>query len=106
MNAQRALRQNDGWGMVFMVALLGLAVAALVVLTPWHIRDLPGGDRPSSSSRDTVVEVQSPQGAWVSPPEATGDDPAVQWRATVQGVGLQTTPRELAPVQLESQVNR
>jgi hypothetical protein len=61
MNGQRSLEEDAGWGMVFAVALLGLAVAALVVLTPWHLRDLPGaGDH--TSPRDTVVEVQSSNG--------------------------------------------
>jgi hypothetical protein len=37
MNGRRATRQSAGWGTVVMVAFLGVALAALVVLTPWRI---------------------------------------------------------------------
>jgi hypothetical protein len=67
MNGRYELRQSTGWGTVVLVAVLGLVLAALVVLTPWHVSDLPGAGGGASPPRDTVVEVRAPA---VGPVEA------------------------------------
>jgi|RhiMetdeSRZDD1v2_1073273.scaffolds.fasta_scaffold3614817_1 hypothetical protein len=69
MNSRRDVAQSAGWGTVLAVALLGIALAALVVLMPWHVSDLPGGSKSSSSSRGTVVEVRAP-GLTIAEPAA------------------------------------
>jgi hypothetical protein len=46
--------------MVVAVALVGIALAALVVLTPWHIGGPPAPREGLSSQRDAVSEVQHP----------------------------------------------
>ena len=58
MNGGQTIGSNTGFGMVFLVALLGLALASLVVLTPWHSSDLPGGGHSHN-----VVEKQAPRQA-------------------------------------------
>jgi hypothetical protein len=57
MSGQRVAQEDDGWGMVFVVALLGLTLAALVVLTPWHLSDLSGQRKGPQSARDSVIKV-------------------------------------------------
>jgi hypothetical protein len=51
--------------MVFLVALLGLALASLVVLTPWHMSDLNGG-----AQHGAAVEKHAPGGGRVLTPAA------------------------------------
>jgi hypothetical protein len=60
MRGSSALAQSAEWGIVVAVPLLGLAVAALVALTPWHLSDLPGGHQPPG--HQPAVEVRAPQG--------------------------------------------
>jgi hypothetical protein len=60
MSGPRVSQQEGGWGMVFAVALLGLALAALVVLTPWHLRDLSGQRTGPQSAHDSVITVHAP----------------------------------------------
>ncbi len=43
---ERAGSRWGEWPLILAVAAIGLVVAAVVALTPWHVRDLPGGDRP------------------------------------------------------------
>jgi hypothetical protein len=59
MNGRRVERQSTGWGTVVAVALLGLALAALVVLMPWRIGDAPGGRDNLSAPRDVVSQLQN-----------------------------------------------
>jgi len=58
MNGRRVARERTGWGTVVAVALLGIALAALVVLTPWRIGDPPGVRDGLSTPGDTVKQVQ------------------------------------------------
>jgi len=57
MNSRRASRQSTGWGTVVAVAFLGLALAALVVLTPWRIGEPPGTRGNLSNSQDAEQAV-------------------------------------------------
>ncbi|TQS42322.1 hypothetical protein [Cryptosporangium phraense] len=46
-----------GWSTVVLSATAGLAVAALVALTPWRVPDLPGArDRVQSVRENQTVE--------------------------------------------------
>jgi hypothetical protein len=56
MNGRRVERQSTGWGTVVAVAVLGLALAALVVLTPWRIGELPGARNSMSTPPQTVSD--------------------------------------------------
>ncbi len=58
MNGRRVARQSTGWGTVVAVALLGLTLAALVVLMPWHVGDEPGA-RNSLSTPDDAASYQA-----------------------------------------------
>lgn len=60
MNGRRVARESTGWGMVVAVALLGIALAALVVLTPWRIGAPPTPREGLSSQHDAVSEVPQP----------------------------------------------
>lgn len=63
MNGGRAVDPGTGFGMVFLMAVLGLALASLVVLTPWHMSDLPGG-----APQHSVVEKNPAVGGKVVVP--------------------------------------
>jgi len=59
MNGRRVAReQSAGWGTVVAVALLGLALAALVVLTPWEIGGAPGARDGLSSPTETQSDFR------------------------------------------------
>jgi hypothetical protein len=59
MNGRRVAReQSAGWGTVVAVALLGLALAALVLLTPWQFGGAPGARDGLSSTKETRSEFR------------------------------------------------
>lgn len=62
MNGQRVARQSTGWGTVVMVALLGLALAAAVVLTPWRIGEPPTAGPGNSAPNSSVNDAERPTG--------------------------------------------
>ena len=72
MSGQRAVEQDGGWGVVFAVALLGLTLAALVVLTPWHLSDLSGQRQGPQSAHDSVIKVHAPSEGRSTGVPATG----------------------------------
>jgi hypothetical protein len=56
MNGRRVAReQSAGWGTVVLVVFLGLAIAALVVLTPWHV----GGEQGARDRLTAPTDVRS-----------------------------------------------
>jgi hypothetical protein len=57
MIGRRVERESAGWGTVVAVALLGLALAALVVLMPWRVGEAPVARNSLQPSSD----VGSPQ---------------------------------------------
>ncbi len=61
MNSRRVARESTGWGMVVAVALLGIALAALVVLTPWRIGTPPAIHDGLSTQHDPVSELRNPK---------------------------------------------
>ncbi|MCW2502693.1 MAG: hypothetical protein JWO79_977 [Actinomycetia bacterium] len=70
-SARQSAGQDAGWGMVFAVALLGLALAAAVILTPWHLSDVQGGSRGADSASDSVVKEQKTDQGTFRPTGAT-----------------------------------
>lgn len=68
--APGALRRRE-WVIVVSVAVTGLALAALAVLTPWSAAGLTGRSSTAGSVDDVVVETVPPGGR-VLPARAAG----------------------------------
>ena len=78
------------WALVVATALAGLAAAALVALTPWHVPDLSGADRRGIGTAPGAGQVRAPAVAEAEPAVTSRrsgrcDDPAPRTATPVTG---------------------